>query len=99
KAAEKRIKDEKERVPFITMRGKALLEQGKFKESREYYLQAIKIDPAAKDLSESKFNLARCFMHLKDVEAAKKGWQEVVASKDEFWSPLAANELKLLEKP
>lgn len=98
KAAKKAFGGDKSLVPFLTMEGKSLLEQGKWKASNDFYSQAIKIDPSAKDIAETRFNNARCLIGLKDVEAAKKEWQAVADLKDEFWSPLASNELKLLEK-
>ena len=81
------------------MEGRALLEQGKCKESNQIYSEALKLDPTAKDVAETRFNRGRCLSQLKDLEGAKKEWQEVASLKDEFWSPLAVNELKLLEKP
>lgn len=99
KIASKTLGEDKALVPFLTMKARALLEQGKFKDSYEGYLHAMKMDSDAKDIAETKFNMARCLIKLKDVESAKKEWEEVAALNDEFWSPLAANELKLLEKP
>jgi len=34
---------------------------------------------------------------MKDLEGAKKEWEQVALLKDKFWSPLAQNELKMLE--
>jgi tetratricopeptide (TPR) repeat protein len=99
KAAQKTFGKEKSIVPYLTMEGRALLEQGRMKESLELYTQAIKREPAAKDIAETRFNMAKGLLRMNDVEGAKKEWQEVVSLKDGFWSPLAANELKLLEKP
>jgi len=99
KAAQKTFGNEDSIIPFLKMEGKALLEQGRNKESHELLSQALKRAPEAKDIAETRFNLAKCLLQLKDVEGAKKEWQEVASLKDEFWSPLAANELKLLEKP
>ncbi|NBX76129.1 MAG: hypothetical protein EBQ92_06205 [Proteobacteria bacterium] len=99
KAAEKKYGNKNAIIPFLAMEGKSLLEQGRAKESQQVYVKAIKMDPAGKDISETRFNLAKCFLQMKDLESAKKEWQEVAALKDEFWSPLAVNELKLLEKP
>jgi tetratricopeptide (TPR) repeat protein len=99
KAAQKIFGNDNSIVPYLTMEGKSLLERGKIKESHELFAQAIKREPAAKDVAETRFNMARCLLRMKDVEGAKREWQEVASLKDEFWSPLAANELKLLEKP
>ncbi|NBT58684.1 hypothetical protein EBT16_07875, partial [bacterium] len=97
--AQKVLGNEKTILPFVTMEGRALLEQGKCKESNQIYSEALKLDPTAKDVAETRFNRGRCLSQLKDLEGAKKEWQEVASLKDEFWSPLAVNELKLLEKP
>jgi len=96
-AAEKMKLTDQELVPFLTMAGRAYLEMKDCQKSKETYLRALKIEPEMPNRAESKFNLGRCLYQLKDIESAKKEWSEVATFKDELWSPLAENELKILE--
>lgn len=84
-------------LPFYLMSGRALLEQGQYQKSVDSYRQVLKMSLEPGQKAESQFNLGRGLLNLKDIEGAKKEWGEVASLNDEFWSPLARNELKMLE--
>lgn len=99
KAATKNQIKEKELAPFLSMAGRADLERGNCSVSIKHYEEALKLNPEAKDKAESRFYLGKCFFRMKDNKSALKEWQEVASLKDEFWSPLAESEIKLVESP
>lgn len=99
KAATKNQIKEKDLAPYLSMAGRADLERGNCPSSVKRFEEALKLDPDAKDKAESRFYLGKCLFRMKDNKAALKEWQEVASLKDEFWSPLAESEMKLLESP
>jgi tetratricopeptide (TPR) repeat protein len=84
-------------VPYFLMSGRALFEQAEYQKSIETYREILKGTPDLSAKAESHFQMGRSLINLKDLEGAKKEWNEVISMNDEFWSPLAKNELNLVE--
>ncbi|MBI4404612.1 MAG: tetratricopeptide repeat protein [Deltaproteobacteria bacterium] len=58
--------------------------------------KAVSIDPQSDSSAEARFKLGKCYLLRRHSVQARKIWEELVRTKDVFWSPLARNELELL---
>lgn len=83
--------------PFLSLKGRALYEKGSFLKAIDAYETAITISPELGKSADLKFRLGKAYFKTKQKERARKQWEELVDLKDETWSPLASNELKLLD--
>lgn len=99
KSAQKKGLKEKDLAPFLAMSARAELEKSNCSLSIKRYEEAIKIAPDSPEKLENRFYLGKCRSKMKDTKGAIKEWREIASQKDEFWSPLAENEIKLLESP
>ena len=97
--ARKEKPDPKILAPFVYLNGKVQSEKKNTRKCISLLTEALKLDPEFGGAIESKFRFARCLAIDKKKDLAKKQWQEVVDSKDSFWSPLAKSELNLMEAP
>lgn len=89
----------KELAPFLYMVGKSSAEQKNCAKVVTFYNQALNADAAHLFAQEARFRLGKCYQQQRKKEQAKKQWQEVVASQDPFWGPMAKNEINLMEGP
>lgn len=90
---------ETEMLPYQSLNARSLMEQGALSKAEAAYERVLEISPEGTESTENNFNLARVLLRLKNIDGAKKRLQVVVDRNDEFWSPLAKNELKMLESP
>jgi outer membrane protein assembly factor BamD (BamD/ComL family) len=97
KLIEKMDLEDKELASFYYFAGRAQFEVSQCKESIRYYGRAMQLSPDAPEKIESKYRLAKCYLKEKRFTDAKKTWDEVAEVKDTFWSPLAQNELRMME--
>lgn len=97
--ARKQKAEGKALAPFLFLVGKVQSEKKNCKRSVAAFTEAIAIETENPMINEAKFRLAKCYLKEKKKELAKKQWQEVVDSKDPFWSPMAKSELNLMEAP
>jgi len=99
-AEAKKLKlNETEMVPYLSLNARSLMEQGSFSKAEAAYERVLAVSPEGAESTENNFNLARVLLRLRNIDGAKKRLQVVVDRNDEFWSPLAKNELKMLESP
>ena len=87
----------KEMLPFMIMQARANYELSHCKAAIRDYEAVFKVTADIPEKAESKFRLGKCFEKEKNPGEAKKILQEVVGLNDSFWSPLAQNELHLVE--
>lgn len=97
--AQKMKLNETEMLPYLSLTARSLMEEGAFSKAEAAYERVLKVSPEGSESTENNFHLARVLLRLKNFDSAKKRLQVVVDRNDEFWSPLAKNELKMLESP
>ncbi len=87
----------KDLAKFHFLAGRSNYELTHWKASIKEYEEGIKLNPADTAKIEAQYRLGKSYLKEKRKAEAKKSLEEVVAAKDSFWSPLAQNELYLLE--
>jgi len=91
--------EQTEQLEILNVLGRSHLEMGQFPKAILNLENSIKMDPQQKSIAETKFYLAQALFKSGSKDQAKTIWNDIVAMKNDFWSPLAENEIKLLEKP
>lgn len=94
--AEKLDLPAEERASYHLLAGKARFERGECRLAVESFEKAFAVAPSAPSHAEARYKLGKCLLTLRQPAAAKKVWEELVRGRDDFWSPMAANELKIL---
>jgi hypothetical protein len=56
----------------------------------------LALDATAGEVPEARYRLGKCLLKTKKVQSAREEFEKLIQAKDEFWSPLARNELKLI---
>lgn len=85
-----------DRAQYHLLAGNGGFERGECRRAIESYERALALASTAAGHAEARYKLGKCLLSLRQPAAAKRVWEELVRGKDEFWSPMAANELKIL---
>lgn len=86
-----------EKALLLKVVGRSKFEQSKFKEANDALAESLALDSRGKHGDETSFYLARSFAKLGNLKQAKETLTKLASKNDEFWSPLAETEIKLLE--
>lgn len=88
--------EQKELASYYFLAGRSQYELGDCNSAIGTFNRAFTLNPDIPEKAEAKFRMGKCYFRLRDKERARKAWQEVEAMKDPFWTPLSANELRLV---
>lgn len=84
------------RLSFAAAR--AAYERRNWEAASAKYELALKKAPEHLEANEAFYKWGKCLSKKGDLERAKEIWGGLVSREDKFWSPLAKNELALLER-
>jgi tetratricopeptide (TPR) repeat protein len=87
----------KDSAPFRYLSAKSLFEKSQCRQAIPELEAALNLDSNARESAEARYHLGQCLIRMKRPAQAKKIWEELAQMKDNFWSGLAQNEIKLLQ--
>lgn len=87
-----------ELASFLFLGGRANFGLSLYKNTINHLEKAIKLAPESKDVAEARFKLGKSLLQAKKSAQAVEVFRNLVDMDDSFYSPLAANELNLMEK-
>ena len=81
---------------FLNFSGRSAFEQKKCRDAIGYYTRLIEKQESSPFTAEARYRMGKCHLSLKEPSKAEQVWTTLIAQKDDFWSPLAKNELRLV---
>jgi lipopolysaccharide biosynthesis regulator YciM len=87
----------KELAPYYYLNGRASFELKDCNKAVPHYEKGLELDKDSVFSTEGRFRLGKCLMRQNKITQARIVWESLAKDKDKFWSPLATNELKLLQ--
>lgn len=87
-----------EKAKLQHLAGRFYYEKKQCKKAIDNYQAAIKAAPQGKFIAELRYRMGKCLLDEKNKVDAIKTWRELVTMNDPFWSPMAKNELTLVDK-
>lgn len=84
---------------YYYLGGRAEYGLSNFESAAQFFEKALLLKENVPEAAEARYKLGKSLVSLKKPAQAKKIFDDLVKMNDSFWSPLAKNEIYLLETP